>query len=73
MVFSFLQRKCHFLTRCTKILLTSREEEHNTNIKKGYALCLPLIKKIKEEMPICSNKFSNFSSSDDEDVSNWFI
>ena len=52
MVFSFLQRICHPLTRCIKkiadqpcynVIFYLRGQ--NTNIKKGYTLCLPFIKK----------------------------
>ena len=62
MVFSFLQRKCHPLRRWLKKWLSNPVlmwffiwEEHNTNIKKGYTLCLPFIKKCLQS--------ANFSTS----------
>ena len=53
MVFSFLQRMCHPLTRWIKKLLTSPVivsffiwEGRNTNIKKGYACVYHLIRSV---------------------------
>ena len=61
MVFSFLQRKCYPPTSCIKKIADQPcynaifyLKEHNTNIRKSYALCLPAID--LQKMPIWQKK-----------------
>ena len=58
MVFSFLQRWCHPLTKCIKKFLTSPVimyfffvwEGQNTNIKKGYACVYHLLRSVARSL-----------------------
>ena len=71
MVFSFLPRRCHPLTSCIKRITHQPyynviffEKDRRQILKKGYALCLPLIKKCCQIATFPASYFESCSNSE---------